>query len=106
MGVLSFRSGHSLTEFPSEGRVERSIQNCSLRTLYLANELLSTSDNTTKFCISFLVVHAVLRLPLSVFLVFCEPLFAPRLEVGTALRSELLLVREPDTSHRGQVKVD
>ena len=59
--------------------------------------------------LSFLVVHAVVRLPMSVLLVFCEPQLGRRLEVGTAQRSELLfelwLVREQDTSDRDQVKV-
>ena len=41
-GVLSFRSGHSLTEFASEERVERSKNNCSPRQV-----------STTKFCSSF-----------------------------------------------------
>ena len=65
-------------------------------------------DNTTKFCTSFLVVHAVLRLPFSVLLASCEPQPGRRLEVGTAPWSELLfevlLVREQDTSDRDQVK--
>ena len=52
--------------------------------------MLSTNDNTTKFCTTLLVVQAVLRLPLSVLLVFCEPQLGRRLEVGTAPRSELL----------------
>ena len=60
------------------------------------------------FCTSFLVVHAVLRLPLSVLLVLCEPQLGRRLEVGTAPRSELLcellLVHEQDTSDRDQDK--
>ena len=62
--------------------------------------VLSINDNATKFCTSFPVVHAVLRLPLSVLLVSCEPQLGRRLEVGTAPRSELLfellLVREED----------
>ena len=51
--------------------------------------VLCTNDNTTKFCTSFPVVHAVLRLPLSVMFVFCAPQHGRRLEVGTAPRSEL-----------------
>ena len=70
--------------------------------------MLSINDNTTKFCTSFPVVHAVLRLPLSVLLVFCEPQLGRRLEVGTAPRSELLfellLVRDQDTSDRDKVR--
>ena len=70
--------------------------------------MLSINDSTTKLCTSFLVVRAVLRLPLSVLLVCCEPQLGRRLETGTALRSELLcellLVREQDTSDRDQVK--
>ena len=50
----------------------------------------------------FRVVHAVLRLPLSVLLVCCEYQPGRRLEVGTAPRSvllfELLLVRVQDTN--------
>ena len=49
----------------------------------------------------------MLRLPLSVLLVFCERQVGRRLEVGTAPRSELLfeelLVCEQDTSDRDQV---
>ena len=70
--------------------------------------MLSINDKATKFCTSFLVVHAVLRLPLSVLLVFCEPQVGPRWEVGTAPRSELLfellLVREQDTTDHDQDK--
>ena len=60
--------------------------------------VLSVNDTTTKFCTSFPVVHAVLRLHMSLLLVFCELPLGPRLEDGSAPRSELLfellLVRE------------
>ena len=70
--------------------------------------MLSINDDTTKFRTSFLVVDAVLRLPLSVLLVSCEPQRRRRLEVGTTSRSKLLfelpLVREEDENDHDQVK--
>ena len=71
--------------------------------------VLSTNDNTTKFCTSYFVVRAVLRLPLAAFLVFCGTQLGRRLDVGIAPRSdllfELLLVRGQDMIDSDQVEV-
>ena len=56
--VLSFRSGHSLTEFASVGRVERSIKTALHRT-----RLTEYQRQRDQVCTYFLGVHAVLRFP-------------------------------------------